>query len=252
MIRILSRAFLYFSISLFLLALILAAMSPGDGRPRPLFTLVSSLFNSFWVSKEDVILKGYRTFYGEIRNDSLSFHGGAMTFLDAKDPTTFVPYNFAFDGDAFVDLPETEVVPKFHKRYDTEFSTLSGVDTATCMSPRAKGEAAADGTALQLSLLCRINAALPDALPGMIGVIRPQEGQLPLADGDQTCRDEIVHWRDQAGFEDIDVILCAIVDLPHDPEAYSADFWMDVIFYQKYGRALLNMRAATRNFQRIR
>lgn len=195
---------------------------------------------------------GQRTFDGNIRFGRLSFHGTAFTFTDRDDPTTFVPYSFAFDKNRFTEVPRINNLGTFYDRYDAaDMSIKSGVDLRSCVQPRLETMATGDGLSLTNPLLCRIQSSLPNSPDGMIGVIFPTDNKTPLADGDATCRSEIAHWLTLPGYENPSIVVCAVVDRPFDPDAYRAQDWMDVIFYQQYAGKLYNMRADTRNFQRI-
>ncbi len=252
MLQRLPFLFLFASVGFLAFALIQAAAPLEDGRPSPLKTLVRDLFGGPSLIRSNAeILKGYRTFDATLEGDQLRFYGAAFTFLDAKDPSSFVPYNFAFDGAVFGEAPDQDLARDFYARNDALFSTASSVDPYNCVEPRADSMTMADGTPLTHSLLCPIHAAHDTEQAGMIGVIIPDENSTPLADGDAACRAEFQHWRTLPGFEDKSIVLCAIVDRRFVPDAYSATSWMDVIFYQQHRGYLYNMRADTRNFQRI-
>lgn len=245
--------FLMLALGFFVFAVARAAVPLEDGRGSPLGFLLGDLFGgpSLTNSNEEILM-GYRRFDADIQDGRLSFHGAAFTFLDADDPSTFMPYNFAFDGSKFVQMTDTTLAAEFYARNDAAFPTVSGVDTQNCVTPRAGDMKTADGTPLALTTLCRIVPAIPGTAEGMIGVIYPADNAQPLADGDATCRAEFDHWRSFPGFKNKTIVLCAIVDRPHVQNAYMATQWMDVIFYQHYAGALYNMRADTRNFQSIR
>ena len=249
----LNYLFLVFSVGLLAFAVAPASIPFEDGRESPIKSLAKALFGGpSLVNSSEEILMGYRSFDGDIQDGRLSFHGAAFTFLDADDPSTFIPYNFAFDGTAFRELPEPTLAAEFYARNDAAFPTVSGVDLQSCVQPRADSGTTADGTPLALTVLCRIVPAIPGNNEGMIGVVYPADDSTPLADGDATCRGEFQHWRSFPGFENKTIVLCAVVDRTFVEDAYSATRWMDVIFYQHYAGELYNMRADTRNFQRIR
>lgn len=249
----LNYLFLVFSVGLLAYAVAPASIPFEDGRESPIRSLARDLFGGPSLTNSDAeILMGYRRFDAEIEDNRLSFHGAAFTFLDADDPTTFMPYNFAFDGHSFVEMTDTTLATEFYERNNADFPTVSGVDHQSCVTPRADSLETADGTPLAMSTLCRIVAAIPGHNEGMIGVIYPADNTTPLADGDATCRGEFDHWRSFPGFENKTIVLCVIVDRPYVEDAYSATRWMDVIFYQHHAGDLYNMRADTRNFQRIR
>ncbi|MHA6262438.1 hypothetical protein ACXYMO_04480 [Arenibacterium sp. CAU 1754] len=242
-----------FGICLFLYAIGMASIPQDDGRPSPLTILVSSLFDGLsLITSDEEILMGHRTFDGSVRFGRLSFHGTAFTFTDRDDPKTFVPYSFAFDKNRFTPVPRVNRLGKFYEKYNAgDLPIKSGVDLESCVEPRRETIATGDGLSLINPMLCRIQASLPNAPDGMIGVVFPADNETPLADGDATCRSEFAHWRTLSGYEDASIVLCAIVDRPFDPDAYRPQDWMDVIFYQQYAGKLYNMRADTRNFQRI-
>jgi hypothetical protein len=238
------------SIGLFVFAIGLASFSPDDGRPSPLSFFLSALGDPL-INTDEEILIGYREFDGNIHSNRLSFHGAAITLLNANDPSTFKSYNFAFDRDGFAEMPDTNTTQAFYDRYDADFPTTSGVDIESCVQPRPDTIATEDGTSLIFPTLCRIDSSTSDGPSGMIGVVFPADNEQPLADGDATCRAEIAHWRTLSGFADMPIVLCAVVDRPNDVGAHSGRFWMDVILYQHLGNDLYNMRAESRNFQRI-
>jgi hypothetical protein len=239
------------AIGLFVFAIGFASTPFNDRRPSPLSSLLTALFGGpSLVNSDEQILMGYRAFEADIRNSRLSFYGSALTFLDDDDPTTYSAYNFSFDSVGFVKLPDTNFVENFHASYGVDFPTVSGVDIESCIAIRTDTTATSDGISLIFPTLCRIQSTSGQS-NGMIGVIFPEDNKKPLEDGDATCRSEIAYWRTLPGFTDVTVVLCAIVDLPYVANAYSATFWMDIIFYQQYGNELYNMRADSRNFRRI-
>lgn len=249
----LNYLFLVFSVGFLAYVVAQASIPLEDGRESPIRSVGRALFGGpSLITSDEEILMGYRRFDASIEDGRLSFHGAAFTFLDADDPSTFMPYNFAFDGHGFVEMTDTRVATELYASNDAAFPTVSGVDGENCVTPRAGTLETADGTPLALSTLCRIVPAIPGQAEGMIGVIYPADNTKPLADGDATCRGEFDHWRSLPGFENKTIVLCAIVDRPYVEDAYSATRWMDVIFYQHYAGDLYNMRADTRNFQSIR
>ncbi|MGJ8625078.1 MAG: hypothetical protein ACSHW1_20225 [Yoonia sp.] len=189
-------------------------------------------------------------FDGDIRNDRLVFSGAALIFLEEDDPSTFVPYHFAFDGTAFTQLPDTVSIAEFQEIHDVDFPISSGVDLESCVQPRPDTIATQDGISLIFPTLCRINSSVDGGASGIIGVILPVDNKSLELDGDAICRTEVAHWLTLDGFADPAVVLCAIVDQPYRQGSMSR-FWMDVIFYRQHAGELYNMRADSRNFQRI-
>lgn len=201
------------------------------------------------------LLKGHRTFDASMRFGQLTFHGAAFTFEDADATDSFAPYNFSFRTDQFTQTPRMDdtLIASFYARHGANFSDNSGVLTNTCVNPREGNNTSADGIALTAPILCMITSDIPNQQLGMIGVVQPADNTIGLESGDATCRAEVAHWRTLPTFGNINIILCAVVDQPYNPDARRADEWMDVIYYQQAGDTnLLNMRGTTRNFQSVR
>ncbi|PRY26052.1 hypothetical protein CLV78_101145 [Aliiruegeria haliotis] len=199
------------------------------------------------------ILMGYRSFDADLRGDRLTFVGGAFTFLDRDDPQTFEAYLFQYDGTSFLPtrLAQSQAAAKLFSRYGAAVPGEPVPAASGCIDPRPGQPATAAGIPLRAPVLCHLSSATPGGLPAIIGVLNPAPDTLPLDSGDETCRAEIAHWLTLPGFEDAEVVLCAVVDQPFLKDAYSASYWMDIIFYQQRGTRLLNMRADRRNFQKI-
>ncbi|WP_341365673.1 hypothetical protein [Yoonia sp. BS5-3] len=198
----------------------------------------------------DDLLMGHRSFDGRMRFGQLTFHGAAFTFEDKDDPSTFVPYNFAYLTDRFSQTPRMDgnVIAPFYAQYDAAFSIDSGVLTDTCVNPRQDETEGADSIALKNPILCQIASALPDQAPAMIGVLQSEDPAAAFTDADATCRAEIALWRNQPGFEEIKIMFCAIVDGTGIEDGQPAGDWMDVIVYQQISDVTLaTLRGAGRN-----
>ncbi|MCF3593130.1 hypothetical protein LZG00_03885 [Rhodobacteraceae bacterium LMO-12] len=196
------------------------------------------------------ILMGHRKWNGTIEDDKLSFHGMAFTFTDRNDPDTYVPYAFEFDGTAFTPAPDAHAIEiaDFFARYKAPFANAPAQTPDDCITPNPQG---VDATELEPSIICRLPSLLPDRRAAVIGVLRPDPSTLQRGDGDRLCRDEVQRWLKRAEFKGLEVALCVITDQTFQADSYGPGNWMDIIFYQKRGTRLLNMRGETRNFQRI-
>lgn len=199
------------------------------------------------------ILMGYRTFDAGEHGGKLVFEGGAYTFLDRDDPSGFQTYAFRFDGERYVAaVPAASArLQQFFSRYDAAIPDGPVSAAGECTDPRPGTAATQDGIPLKTSLLCKLPSATPGGRMAAIGIVDPDPTSLPLENGDATCRREVEHWLSLERFRDIEIVFCVVVDRIPDPEAYSDESWMDIIFYQKRGTRLMNMRGTTRNFQRI-
>lgn len=193
---------------------------------------------------------GHRKWAGFIEGDALKFHGMAFTFLDLGDPSTFVPYAFDFNGAEFVPAPaeHSDEIAAFFARYKAPFADSAPQTPGGCVDAASE---TGDTVRLKPGVICRLPSLLPDARPAVIGVLRPDPSTLPLEDGDALCRENVQRWLKMPEFRGIEVALCVITDRPYKADAYSVGSWMDIIFYQKRGTRLLNMRGERRNFMRI-
>ena len=219
----------------------------GQDRPRTVSqamrTLVDNVTGHY---SGDEILMGLRKWSADLDDTGVTLHGAAITFLDRKDPATFMPYAFALDSSGFT-APRPDQMPDiaaFFAREKADFSALPVPRPTDCIQTRSE---TLPGTVP----VCRLAAMRDGGPPAVIGLVRPADTALPLADGDATCRAEVARWLALPEFKGVPLALCAVVDRPYVPDAYSAGMWMDVIFYQKRGTRLLNMRGEARNFHRI-
>lgn len=197
-------------------------------------------------------LMGHRSFTASTRTGQLSFHGAAFTYEDIDDTSSFAPYNFAFEANLFTPTPDTgdTIITSFYQQYNASFTDESGVLTETCLNPREGSNTSAEGMALTAPILCMIASDAPGQRLGMIGVVQPADDTILVQSGDATCRGEVAHWQTFPIYEDIEIILCAVVDQPYDTGSLDADRWMDIIFYQQVSDThLLNMDATQRNSQ---
>jgi len=229
----------------------LLPVSPKRDSPRSfgqvLQTFVDNVSGQFSRSE---ILMGHRKWVGSIENHALRFHGMAFTFLDLDDSSTFVPYAFDFNGSEFFPAPaeHAEEIAALFARYKAPFADSTPQTPDGCVEPSPE---TGDTVRPDADIICRLPSLLPNARPAVIGVLRPDPTTLPLEDGDALCRKNVQRWLKMPDFRGIEVALCVITDRPYQADAHSAGNWMDILFYQKRGTRLLNMRGERRNFQRI-
>lgn len=197
--------------------------------------------NISMVASDEPVLMGRRQFTADLQLGALRLDGMAYTFENQSNPETFVPYFFSFNGTSFGPLGRmaADDVTQQYIRFDGPTLPTSLPPPENCSTSEA-GEP-----------LCVLRSSVPDQRPALIGAIPTDQSALPLASGDDACRARIENWLSMPAYADISVVICVVQDLPHTADAYASADWMDVIFYQKHGTRLLNMRAERRNFQHI-